>query len=145
MTPRPNLEKEWATSGSNPRPPLDALLIPGLAFDRTGNRCGRGGGYYDAFISRYFEKCKKEFGLQPPPLVALAYRAARCESFCARRLGFTLGAADIGRDRVPTEAKLAQSGSCAKASCGGSSGPTHPTTPSRVLHVVAAFTGVFLS
>jgi len=62
VTPRPNLEKDWATSGSNPRPPLDALLIPGLAFDRTGNRCGRGGGYYDAFISRYFEKCEKEFG-----------------------------------------------------------------------------------
>ena len=52
VTPRPNLEKDWATSGSNPRPPLDALLIPGLAFDRTGNRCGRGGGYYDAFIQR---------------------------------------------------------------------------------------------
>jgi 5-formyltetrahydrofolate cyclo-ligase len=75
VTPRPNLEKDWATSGSNPRPPLDALLIPGLAFDRTGNRCGRGGGYYDAFISRYFEKCEQEFGLQPPPLVALAYSA----------------------------------------------------------------------
>lgn len=28
------------------------LLVPGRAFDRNGNRIGRGAGYYDAYLSR---------------------------------------------------------------------------------------------
>ncbi len=29
------------------------MLVPGLAFDRTGARLGRGGGYYDRYIGTY--------------------------------------------------------------------------------------------
>ena len=40
----------------NPRPAkdlhhLDCVLVPGLAFDRQGNRIGRGKGYYDRFLA----------------------------------------------------------------------------------------------
>lgn len=31
---------------------LDAVLVPGRAFDRAGNRLGRGKGYYDRLIAR---------------------------------------------------------------------------------------------
>ncbi|XP_030046336.1 5-formyltetrahydrofolate cyclo-ligase [Microcaecilia unicolor] len=53
---------------------LDLMLVPGLAFDKYGNRLGRGKGYYD----RYLQRCR----LHPtgqPYTIALAFTEQLCE------------------------------------------------------------------
>lgn len=60
-------EEALATGG------LDLIFMPGLGFDRNGNRLGRGRGYYDTYLQR----CLQQQGAKPYT-IALAFREQIC-------------------------------------------------------------------
>jgi 5-formyltetrahydrofolate cyclo-ligase len=41
--------KQWPEAGVET---IDMVVVPGIAFDEAGRRLGRGGGFYDRFLSR---------------------------------------------------------------------------------------------
>jgi 5-formyltetrahydrofolate cyclo-ligase len=60
---------------------LDVIILPGLAFDRAGNRLGHGGGWYDRVLSMAVEK--------KPFIVGVCFEeqleeSVPCESFDVR-------------------------------------------------------------
>jgi 5-formyltetrahydrofolate cyclo-ligase len=58
---------------------LDVLVMPGLGFDMSGGRLGRGGGYYDKFVSDVVTRAQ-QLGRPPPLLLALAFKEQVVES-----------------------------------------------------------------
>ena len=67
---------------------LDLALIPGIAFDRNGNRLGFGKGYFDRFLARC--RC---------PFIGLAYELQLVDAIEARPH-------DVPMDRIVTEKEI---------------------------------------
>ncbi|KAL6656846.1 hypothetical protein ACP70R_004626 [Stipagrostis hirtigluma subsp. patula] len=89
-------DREDVLSASSP---VDLFLLPGQAFDRTGRRLGRGGGYYDTFLLKY-QELAKEKGWSQPLLVALSYSVQIMEE----------GIIPVNSTDVPIDALVSSSG-----------------------------------
>ena len=49
---------------------LDVLIVPGMAYDRHGRRCGHGGGFYDRYIEK-LQRARIDQGLAPATLLGI--------------------------------------------------------------------------
>lgn len=79
--------REPAFGDAVPAEAIDAVLVPGVAFDRSGARVGYGGGFYDRFAA----------SLRPgTPRIALAFALQIAESVPS-------GGTDVPVDLVVTE------------------------------------------
>ncbi|KMZ61108.1 putative 5-formyltetrahydrofolate cyclo-ligase [Zostera marina] len=79
--------------------PVDVFLLPGLAFDCSGRRIGRGGGYYDVFLRKYQELVSQR-KWKKPLLVSLAYSVQIMDE----------GVIPITQDDFPVDAIVCPSG-----------------------------------
>jgi 5-formyltetrahydrofolate cyclo-ligase len=80
LQPKPGIEEVPTSS-------LDIIIVPGLAFDRQGNRLGRGKGFYDNFLKSINPKT---------PKIALAFSFQIVEQV-------PITAGDIPVDKIITE------------------------------------------
>ncbi|KAL8161576.1 hypothetical protein V2J09_013065 [Rumex salicifolius] len=79
--------------------PVDLFILPGLAFDRAGNRLGRSGGYYDVYLKKYWDVAK-ERRWKKPLHVGLAYSVQLVDD----------GAIAVTSDDIPVDAVVTPSG-----------------------------------
>ncbi|KAL6559436.1 5-formyltetrahydrofolate cyclo-ligase, mitochondrial [Orobanche gracilis] len=79
--------------------PVDLFLLPGLAFDKSGRRLGRGGGYYDSFLAKY-QELANDRKWKKPLFVALTYSRQILED----------GVIPITPNDVPVDALVSSSG-----------------------------------
>lgn len=73
---------------------LDAVLVPGLAFDAAGLRLGRGGGHYDRLLARLPRRCLR---------IGLCFEGQRVPALPAEPW-------DQGVDALATEAGIREVG-----------------------------------
>lgn len=53
---------------------LDLILMPGLGFDRSGRRLGRGKGFYDNYLERCITPSREK-----PYTIAVAFKEQLCQ------------------------------------------------------------------
>lgn len=70
---------------------IDVIIVPGIAFDLSGNRLGRGGGYYDKFLD-----------FSSAPKLAICYDAQIADNLPAQ-------AHDVKMDYIITEKRVLSS------------------------------------
>ena len=68
-------------------PSIDLIIVPGIAFDKKGNRVGRGKGFYDRFLKLANPKT---------PKIALAFSCQIAEQIPSKEY-------DIAMDKIITE------------------------------------------
>jgi 5-formyltetrahydrofolate cyclo-ligase len=88
----PKLELRWLPPKQVKATDLDLIMVPGVAFDRTGARMGHGKGYYDKLL---------QHARPDAPLVALAFE---CQLFPA----IPTASHDIFMDKIITEKAVYQ-------------------------------------
>lgn len=74
---------------------VDVILLPLLAFDKTGNRLGMGGGFYDRALA--FKENRSP--VEPPHLIGLAHQFQKVEQLPAENW-------DIPLDAILTDKQL---------------------------------------
>lgn len=83
----------WGEAGKEVSPQdLDIVMVPGVAFSRTGARMGNGQGYYDRLLQHARADC---------PLIGICY-----ESQLFQELDSLVGAHDVFMDKIVTEANI---------------------------------------
>lgn len=81
----------WGEPGKEiPAEELDLVIVPGVAFSRTGGRMGNGQGYYDRLLEHVRVNC---------PLIALCYESQLFDNLI-------VGPHDVFMDKVVTEAAV---------------------------------------
>ena len=83
----PRLEIRERSEKCLPPDELDAVLVPGVAFDKTGGRLGHGKGYYDRLLNRVRSDCS---------LIGLAFQCQMFETI-------PMSEHDVRMDIVVTE------------------------------------------
>jgi 5-formyltetrahydrofolate cyclo-ligase len=80
--------ERWGEAGKEvPPEEIDLVIVPGVAFSRTGGRMGNGQGYYDRLLARVRPDCK---------LVALGYESQIFDDL-------VVSPHDVFMDKVVTE------------------------------------------